>query len=47
VDGVNYYKESEKSSKKSNKTDSNIYTMVQPTNLKSTKDRYTLNNFVV
>ncbi len=47
INGVDYFKESEKSSKKSNKTDSNLYTMVQSTNLKSTKDRYTLNNFVV
>ncbi|MFA5916615.1 MAG: chromosomal replication initiator protein DnaA [Candidatus Gracilibacteria bacterium] len=47
INGVDYFKESEKSSKKSNKTDSNLYTMVQSTNLKSTKDRYTLKNFVV
>lgn len=47
INGVDYFKESEKSSKKSSKTDSNLYTMVQATNLKSTKDRYTLNNFVV
>lgn len=47
IDCMGYYKESEKNIKKSNKTDSNSYNMVQTTNLKPTNERYTLQNFVV
>ncbi|MDD3303135.1 MAG: chromosomal replication initiator protein DnaA [Candidatus Gracilibacteria bacterium] len=47
IDCTKYYKESEKSNKKSNKIDSNIGNMTQVNKIKPTNERYSLQNFVV
>jgi len=47
IDCTRYYKESEKSNKKSNKIDSNIWNMTHVNNIKPTNERYSLQNFVV
>lgn len=47
INCIDYYKWYEKSSKKSNKLDSNSSNMIDIKNIKPVNERYTLNNFVV